>query len=141
MRYALLACLLLIAVPAHAQDQSTEYPLVDQRFRIAPGVQGGDCFDIPTARVLTINASSPEGRTGETARLMFYEENTDPPSVYLEAVLAPEIVISRHAARAGKRYCYSLQVSHALTSILPADAPERPYKVVDLKIISTPYQP
>jgi hypothetical protein len=141
MRYILAVCLLLVLPSyAYAQESTTEDVVLDKHIRIAPGVQGGDCFDVAGPRVLTINASAAEGRTGETARLVFYQDNTDPPAAYLESVLSPDTLTSRHAARAG-RYCYEIHVSHRFASSLPTDAPERPYTVVDLKIVSTPYIP
>lgn len=124
------------------QERPGDTTLVDETFRIAPGADLGRCFAVSEMTQLTVIVSSPEGRTGETATFNFRDNRqTASPNVLLGIVQVPaEDVISTHLAPAGS-YCYYLIVTHNLTSALPDDASEKPYKQVHLKIISTPYNP
>src|SRR5581483_10330068 len=100
------------------------------------------CLDVPEMVLLTAFASSPPGRTGESAMLDFSDNRqTVSPNVQLTTGAVPdEEIMSTHLAPAGS-YCYYIVITHNLTSPLPDDAPEKPYKQVHLKIVSTPYAP
>lgn len=139
----LLVMVLTLAVPMTARAVDQQRPgdttLVDETFNLAPGAALRECIDVPATAQLTVFVSSPPGRTGETVALNFSDDRqTVSPNVQLFTMDVPaEEIRSTHVAPAGS-YCYYLAVTHALVSALPADAPEQPYKVVSLKIISTP---
>lgn len=151
MRHALL--LIVVAVAALWPTartaftmQSTLQPgetiLVDETFRLAPGGGIRQCITVPEMAQLAVAVSSPPGRTGETALFTFGDNRqTVRPNVHLSTLNVPwEDIRSIHLAPAGS-YCYDIEVTHNLTSILPADAPEMPDKQVHLTIISSPYIP
>lgn len=141
MRRAIVALLtiLRLLVPgakALAQDYPGDTVIVDTTFPMKPGTDLRECFEVPASTRLTVIAWSPEGRTGETAHLLFNPEgqNARPP-VYLTTNLTPDQTISTYMAQPGT-YCYYVTVTHTLDSILPPD--EQPYKNVFLKIVSDP---
>lgn len=146
----LIALALMVAVSAgltpvpaaHATDRPGDTTLLDEVFRMEPGASLNECISVAQMTHLTVFVSSPLGRTGETAALNFSDNRqTVSPNVQLFVNEIPtEQIMSTHLAPAGS-YCYFISVTHTLTSILPADAPERPYKNVHLKIVSTPYLP
>ena len=138
---AITVLALIPASAAQAEGGAGGMVLVDEVFRIAPGSGLRECITVSQMAHLTVLASSPEGRTGETASLNFADDRqTASPTVYLATRVPTEQVISTHLAPAGS-YCYAILISHELTSTLPADAPEAPYKQIHLRIISTPYTP
>lgn len=135
------ACLIWPASPVGAERRPEgDITLVDETFRMAPGADAGDCIDVPEMAQLTIVVSSAMGRTGESALFHFGDNRqTARPNVLIALAEIPsEDVVSTHLAPAGS-YCYYLAVTHNLTSTLPDDAPEKPYKYVRLKIVSSPY--
>lgn len=127
--------------PARASEgRPGDTTLVDEIFRMAPGADLRQCIDVPEMALLTVVVSASISRTGESAALNFSDNRqTVSPNVQVLMMAIPDDqVVSTHLAPAGS-YCYYIQVTHNLTSILPADAMEMPYKQVALKIISTPY--
>jgi hypothetical protein len=140
MATVLGAVVALLGSPVMADDRPGDTTLVDQVFTMAPGANLRECIDVPEMVLLTVFVSASISRTGEAASMNFSDnrQTVSPTVQILLSDIPDEQIISTHLAPAGS-YCYYLAVTQNLTSPLPPDALERPYKQVLLKIISTPY--
>lgn len=131
MRYVLLACLLLIAIPAYAQP--TETVLIDETLILYPGGSWEVCPTVERG-ILTVRAFSPPGRTGETARFLFRpNRQTVEPDAYLALPLDLDEVVASHTVEAGS-YCYDVMITQQLPHPEVTTSINRPNKQVHVKV-------
>lgn len=137
MRRAVLAALVAVAVmawPADAQiiPVGPETTIIDGTQIFFPGGENVECVDLLSGQ-LHIEASSPPGRTGETAYLDVYRAMDSGAETYLHTLVTDVPVVALYTIEAG-RYCYDLTVTHRLQDTGDPNRPERPSKQVNLTL-------
>jgi hypothetical protein len=144
MRHLVLAMLVLFSTfggSRLARADDSEHVVIDATIQFSPGQMLRECFDTDAETTITVAASSPPGRTGETARLLFMEQReTARPNVYLSAELSLDDLVAGYRAAPGT-YCYQITVTDT-PALWPARAqhdpadPER--KAVHLMVVTSP---
>lgn len=133
MRYALVL-LALFLIPSVTVAQPIETVLIDQRLILYPGATWTECVAVEHG-VLTLEASSPPGRTGQTANLLFSPDRQDArPEVYLATPLGLDKIVASHLVEAGS-YCYHVMVTGQEPPTVDPNDPMRPNKQVRLTVV------